>query len=58
MFWGFLGQEACGIPAPRPRIEPAPPTLEGEVLTTGPPGMSPHFLIFKQAQTYRKIGVP
>ena len=41
MFW-FFGQEACGILAPRPRIEPTPPALEGEVLTTGPPGKSQH----------------
>ena len=31
---------ACGILAPRPGIKPAPPTLEGEVFTTGPPGKS------------------
>ena len=29
-----------GIFAPRPGIEPAAPALEGEVLTTGPPGKS------------------
>ena len=40
MFW-FFGREACGILAPRPGIEPAPPALEGEVLTTGPPRKSP-----------------
>ena len=39
MFW-FFGQEACGILAPPPGIEPTPPALEGEVLTTGPPGKS------------------
>ena len=39
MFW-FFGREACGILAPRPGIEPAPPALEGEVSTTGPPGKS------------------
>ena len=39
MFW-FFGHEACGILAPWPGIEPAPPALEGEVLTTGPPGKS------------------
>ena len=39
MFWLF-GPEACGILACRPGIEPAPPALEGEVLTTGPPGKS------------------
>ena len=37
MFW-FFGREACGILAPRPGIKPAPPALEGEVLTTGQPG--------------------
>ena len=36
MFW-FFGHEACGILAPGPEIEPAPPAVEGEVLTTGPP---------------------
>ena len=36
VFW----HEACGILAPRPGIEPTPPALEGEVLTTGPPGRS------------------
>ena len=40
MFWLF-GHQACGILAPRPGIEPSPPALEGEVLTTGPPGKSP-----------------
>ena len=39
MFWIFV-LEACGILAPRPGIEPAPPALEGEVLTNGPPGKS------------------
>ena len=38
-FW-FFGREACGILAPWPEIEPATPALEGEVLTTGPPGKS------------------
>ena len=39
MFW-FLGHEACGILAPQPGIKSAPLALEGEVLTTGPPGKS------------------
>ena len=30
--------EVCRILAPQPGIEPAPPALEGKVLTTGPPG--------------------
>ena len=39
MFW-FFGHEAHGILALRPGIEPAPPALEGEVLTTRLPGKS------------------
>ena len=39
MFWCF-GHEACGILIPQLGIEPAPTALEGEVLTTGPPGKS------------------
>ena len=39
MFWfWFPGHEACGMLAPQPGIEPIPPALEGEVLTTGLPG--------------------
>ena len=37
----FFGHEACGILAPQPGIEPTPPVLEGEVLTTRPPGKFP-----------------
>ena len=40
MFW-FLGADACGILASQPGIEPVPPALEGEVLTTGPLGKAP-----------------
>ena len=39
MFW-FFGREECGILVPRSGIELTPPALEGEVLTTGPPGKS------------------
>ena len=39
-FFFFFGCEACGILAPRPGIVSATPALEGEVLTTGPPGKS------------------
>ena len=34
----FFGQEACGILPPPPGIKPTFPALEGEILTTGPPG--------------------
>ena len=37
----FFGQEACGTLAPWPGIEPTPPALGGEVLTTGQPGKTP-----------------
>ena len=36
MFWLF-GPKACGILTPWPGMEPTPPALEGEVLTTGLP---------------------
>ena len=49
MFW-FLGHETCGIIAPQPGIEPSPPELEGEVLTTGLPGKSQ----IVQVLTWRK----
>ena len=39
MLW-FFGQEARSILAPQPGMEPEPPALEGEVLTTAPPGKS------------------
>ena len=47
MFW-FFGLETCGILAPRPEIEPAPPALEGEVLTTGLPGKSQVLFFLKK----------
>ena len=50
MFW-FFGLKACGILAPPPGIEPVPPALEGEVLTTGPPGKSPALDPFVVAKT-------
>ena len=40
----FYGHKACGILAPQPGIEPVPPALEGEVLTTGPPRLKHHLL--------------
>ena len=42
LFSGFLffHQEAYGILTPWLGIEPAPPALESEVLTIGPPGKS------------------
>ena len=43
-FWTF-GLEACGILAPCPGIEPALSVLEGGVLTTGPPGKSPQWIL-------------
>ena len=39
MFW-FFRHKICEILAPWPGIEAAPPALEDEVLTTGPPEKS------------------
>ena len=36
--FGFFDPEANRILAPPPGIKPALPAVEGEVLTTGPPG--------------------
>ena len=36
----FFGQEACGILASRPGIEPGPAAVGGEVLTNRLPGKS------------------
>ena len=47
--------QACGMLAPWPGIEPAPPALEGEVLTTGPLGNSQEKLLnytFKWTKGY------
>ena len=41
---GFFGNKWCGILTPWPGIKPTPPALEGEVLTTGPPGKFPNSL--------------
>lgn len=40
LFYGFCfsGQEVCGILAPQPEIESAPPALEGGALTMGHQG--------------------
>ena len=51
MFW-FFGHEACGISAPQPGIEPTPPTLQGKVFTTGPPGKSPPLDILLSSVQY------
>ena len=52
MLWVF-GFQACEILASRPEIKPTPPALEGEVLTTGPPGTSPGcVLLISDAQVF------
>ena len=45
MFW-FFGPEVCRVLALQPGIEPAPSALEGELLTTGPPGKSLKVLMY------------
>ena len=39
----FSGLEPCGILTPQPGIEPTPPALKGEILTTGPSGKTQGF---------------
>jgi len=50
MLW-FFDCKACEILPPWPGIEPTPPVLEGEVLTTGPPGESQAVVIFSGCVT-------
>ena len=45
MFW-FFGHKACGILAPWRGIDPASPTLEGKVITTGQPRESLIIVVF------------
>ena len=56
MFW-FFGREACGILAPRPGIEPAPPALKVEVLTTGPTRKSHHMGLKPSSNFHRTYNV-
>ena len=45
MFWifFFFGFRAYGTLAPQPENKAASSALEGEILTTGPPGTSPQY---------------
>ena len=42
----FFGHKACRILLPQSGIKPTPPTLEGKVLNTGPPGEAPVLVAF------------
>ena len=59
LFW-FLGGKACGILAPWPGIEPAPPALEGgagyyEIITIGLPGESPFQPFLKACRAFHSM---
>ena len=43
----FLAAMHVGLLVFQPGIQPAPPALEGEVLTTGPPGKSQITVLIK-----------
>ena len=53
MFWSF-GSEACRILAPQPGFKPAPPALEGEVLSTGLPGKTQYSSVLRETGTERE----
>ena len=46
---GLSCPTGCGILVPQPGIEPEFAALEGEVLTTGPPGKSSSVPFFKKS---------
>ena len=47
---------ACGILVPQPGIEPESPALEGEVLTTRPPGKSLNWLLTSNFSAAVQVG--
>ena len=47
VFFGFLATRHMGSYLPDQGSNPNPPTLEGEVLTTGPPGKSLYYIFLK-----------
>ena len=53
MVWLF-GLEACEILAPQPGFKPAPPALEGEVLSTGPPGKTQYSSVLRETGIERE----
>ena len=55
MFW-FFDHEAYGILAPQPWLKLTSPALEGDVLTTGPPGKS--LLVIALTSSGRQDKVP
>ena len=58
MFYALVfGHEACGILASQSGIEPAPPALESEVSTTGPPGKSPEPLILNDYRGWKALNI-
>ena len=48
----FFGLEACGILSPQPETKLAPPAMEGEVLTMGPPGKSSPYSLQDKGQAW------
>ena len=54
MFW-FFGPKACVILASWPGMEPTPPTLQGEGLTTGPSGKSLEVWIYVNLRNFIKL---
>ena len=47
---------ACGILVPRLGIKPVSPSLEGEVLTTRPPGKSLNWLLISNFSAAVQVG--
>ena len=49
-----FGSEAYRILAPQPGFKPAPPALEGEVLSTGPPGKTQYSSVLRETGIERE----
>ena len=57
MFFGILVCRGCGISAPQPGVKLTPPALEGEAVTTGPPGKSPQICVLKRHRVFRQTSI-
>ena len=58
IFLGGCTGSACGIIIPQPGIESTPPSLEGRVLTTGPPGRCQQSPFLRERESVSQLVCP
>ena len=57
-FGGCCTGSACGTIIPQPGIESTPPSLEGRVLTTGPPGRCQQSPFLRERESVSQLVCP